>query len=441
MEQQNKLATCGGGPGNVNCGEAVDDGEMAVMCDLCQKWFHTLCQDITKGAFTALKKHKGLSWICSVCKLTTHMINSDKAQTQEKWMKSLEVKVKGAEDTLVEKVKDIENALCERMSSLENMLQRYVKESEARSKKMVSDNEIAIVQLLAQAKDVEGIVREQERSTQLLTEKVREDVTRLAKAQSEEKATSGSTNEPQRKAPTSTEEITRILDSCLAKESRKKNLAVFNLPEENAENEQEKRNKDISAFKEMVKEGLKLQVNPIKAYRVGKKTPNRPRILIIAVDDYETKRTILKQKSQLRHTTQWAKVFVNPDLTKQEREAKKKLREGQAARKQSEKEKSVMKKGLHREKTPTRPGPDSATGIEKVGLDKNDEEHNMHNKPEPQKQSDLTSSHAPQPAHGTEHDDTMKKQEAEANLAGPAVVSRAKRNGEAMRAATQQTRT
>ena len=148
----------------------------------------------------------------------------------------------------------------------------------------------------------------------------------------------------------------------------------------------------------------------------------------------------MKQKSQLRHTTQWARVFVNPDLTKQEREAKKKLREGQTARKQSEKEKSAMKKGLSGENTPTRPGPDSATGNEKVSSDKNVKEYNTHNKSELQKQSDLTSGQALQPAHGTEHDDRMKKQGAEANLAGPAVVNHAERNGEATCAATQQTR-
>ena len=119
MEQQNKLATCGGGPGNVKCSEAVDDGEMAVMCDLCRKWFHTICH--TKGAFTALKKRKGLSWICSGCKLTTHMINSDNAQTQEKWMKSLEAKVKRADDTLAEKVKDIENELWKNVISGEHV--------------------------------------------------------------------------------------------------------------------------------------------------------------------------------------------------------------------------------------------------------------------------------------------------------------------------------
>ena len=354
-------------------------------------------------------------------------------------MKSLEAKVKVAGDTLAEKVKDIENALCERMTSLENMLQRYVKQSEARSKKMVSDNEIAIVQLQAQAKDVEGIMREQERSTQLLREKVREDVTKLAKAQREEKATSWLTNKSQRKEPTNTEEITRILDSRLDKESRKRNLAVFNLPEEEAENAQERRNKDISAFKEMVKNGLKLRVNPTKAYRVGKKIPNRPRILIITVEDYETKQTILEQKSQLRHTTRWAKVFINPDLTKQEREEKKKLREGRAARKKSETEKSTTKKESHEADTPTRPGPGSPTRNEKASPVEKTKEHNMNNKPEPQNQPDPTSGQAPQPTYNTEQDNTKKQQEADADQAEPAVVNQTEHRGEATREATQQT--
>ena len=59
---------CCGGPGNTACDLEVKDGQQGVQCDLCGNWYHAFCQDITKGAYNALKKHEILSFICDSCK-------------------------------------------------------------------------------------------------------------------------------------------------------------------------------------------------------------------------------------------------------------------------------------------------------------------------------------------------------------------------------------
>ena len=62
------LSVCLGGPGNDACQQEVKDDEQGVQCDLCGNWYHAFCQDITKGAYNALKRHTILSFICDLCK-------------------------------------------------------------------------------------------------------------------------------------------------------------------------------------------------------------------------------------------------------------------------------------------------------------------------------------------------------------------------------------
>ena len=66
---------CTGGPGNTACDLEVKDDQQGVWCDLCGNWYHAFCQDITKAAYNALKKHKALSFICDSCKKLPNLAN------------------------------------------------------------------------------------------------------------------------------------------------------------------------------------------------------------------------------------------------------------------------------------------------------------------------------------------------------------------------------
>ena len=72
----------------------------------------------------------------------------------------------------------------------------------------------------------------------------------------------------------------------------------------------------------MVTNGLRLDgVKVSKIYRLGKKQDNKTWPLLVALDSFNVKKTILSNSSSLRKSEYWKDVFISPDLTPKEREA------------------------------------------------------------------------------------------------------------------------
>jgi len=78
-----------------------------------------------------------------------------------------------------------------------------------------------------------------------------------------------------------------------------------------------------------------------KAFRVGKPVQDKPRLLIVGLENVEVKIDVLKLAPQLRTTEEWKDVFITPDLTWKEREEGRKLRE-ELRRRTSEGEHNLM---------------------------------------------------------------------------------------------------
>ena len=104
--------------------------------------------------------------------------------------------------------------------------------------------------------------------------------------------------------------IAGVFDNFLDKEKRKLNVAMYNLPEAQAETFAERTEQDKAKFKEVIRDGMRLNVNVTKAYRVGKPTQERPRLLIVGLENAEVKTDVLKMAPQLRSTEKWKDVYV-----------------------------------------------------------------------------------------------------------------------------------
>lgn len=84
----------------------------------------------------------------------------------------------------------------------------------------------------------------------------------------------------------------------------------------------------------MVKDELKQIVRVTKSFRIGKVQTNKPRLMVITLENEEMKWEVLREARMLRNRVAWPRVYISPDKTWKEREASKKLREELASRRE-----------------------------------------------------------------------------------------------------------
>ena len=97
------------------------------------------------------------------------------------------------------------------------------------------------------------------------------------------------------------QDLSKVLDDHLDKERRKANLVIHNLPEQQGSSLTERSEKDVAAFSTMIKDVMKLHVTSSKSFRVGKRQ-DRPRLLIITLDNPACKQDILRYATRLRNS-------------------------------------------------------------------------------------------------------------------------------------------
>ena len=291
---------CRGGPGQVVCGNPVEDGQSGVQCEKCTNWFHSACQLIPPAAVTALERFKVLSWFCAECKTTL----TKQPKASEK-ISQLELKVAGLDISLREHMK-VAHASLKELESLATQQTAFTKK----------------------------LYQEQEKAKATYAE-----IARGTCAEVVASVQKGPTYQQAIQAPTmgtqAAQEISGMIDNFIDKERRKLNVVVHNLPEQETTNDpvDEKMQKDITSFCKIIKDELRLNIRVNKAFRAGPKQSTRPRLLIVTLDSTDAKLELLKLSPQLRNSDQWRSLFINPDLTRKEREDGKKLRQELADRK------------------------------------------------------------------------------------------------------------
>ena len=110
------------------------------------------------------------------------------------------------------------------------------------------------------------------------------------------------------------------------KEKRKNNLVVHNLPESDSQDPKERASKDLDAFKGLIRDEFHLNVGVSKAFRAGKVLQDKPRPLIVTLDEESAKWELLRLAPQLRESNSHGRVFLSPDRTPEEREQDRMLR-------------------------------------------------------------------------------------------------------------------
>jgi len=124
-------------------------------------------------------------------------------------------------------------------------------------------------------------------------------------------------------APTSVESPTTtalsIADELADRERRKCNVIVYNLSESN------NLSNDKAQFVELCKSAFDITIGITKVIRLGRKTDNKSRPLLVSMEDAAHIANILSRAPSLRRHAQYKNIYIAPDMTKFQREKRRKL--------------------------------------------------------------------------------------------------------------------
>lgn len=361
------LSICKGGPGKHVCGLEVKDGQLGLECDICQNWFHTFCQSVSRPAYNALQKHAVVAFVCTFCRakvvktvmspsrcdaavqtdvssesvssLALHqdesagpVLKSTSAQTSNSGVQSSTNDI----EALDNKVSDLTNTIKEQGSKIDSLQEnmrlfvRSMREQESHAvehsgmiKRVLNENlnlKMQYSEVVKKACDkVVGDVGDKLASISPLTQG---QITR-------------------KEAQT----VSIVFDDFLDKNKRIRNVVVHNFPEQGGATVMEKSQADIALFVSMIRDSFHLHVKATKSFRAGKVIPNKDRLLIITLENEESKFDILRMASQLRSTEEWQRVFITPDLTYKERQEQKRLRDELRRRREAGEKDLLIKRG------------------------------------------------------------------------------------------------
>ena len=100
------------------------------------------------------------------------------------------------------------------------------------------------------------------------------------------------------------------------KQRRKNNVLFFNIPESNTSNSSEA---DINYASTLCKGTFNLDVQILKAFRLGKKVPNKHRPLLVQFENENAKSKVLAKSYLLKSTESYSGIYVSADMTTSER--------------------------------------------------------------------------------------------------------------------------
>ena len=124
--------------------------------------------------------------------------------------------------------------------------------------------------------------------------------------------------------------VKSLLSEEKEKESWKLNLIIHKIPESTVEDLSERKAYDIEQVNSVLKRYIKVDIHVTLTVRLGKKDPEKTRLLKLEVPFEKIKKTILRNSKKLREESNpdhIKKIFITLNLTHKEQEENKLLRE------------------------------------------------------------------------------------------------------------------
>jgi len=268
------------------CKQTVKDGDRAVMCDGCNMWFHSKCGDIKADLYNVLQTFDGakigtaIHWYCPSCK-----------------------------------------------SKVENVLQEM---RDMKMKQAVMENDLAEVRRSIEKLQKDAIENKEVLEMKEEVKQMRAEGVEMRKTWAE--AASAGTNgggiiirqqltEGEARAPGNDRNIQVKITEALERDKRKNSLIVMGIPEQD---DGDDKNEIIENIVKELMQGELCRINI--GDRIGKKG-SKPRPVRVGVEDLKKRNALLSKARGLKEINGMDKYFICPDLTRQQQEEDKQLRD------------------------------------------------------------------------------------------------------------------
>ena len=328
-----------------------------VGCDRCEKWdmFENVSKALGIAKFDEDKIAK-LDYICRECefeevvsgrfdaidgKISAMEKSLDKLEELESFKKELEDVKEMKKELKVMKdlkkvVKESDNVQKEKLKELEKDLDVVKKGmKEATETKIVVDNKWKTVEnKLKMVDDLKKGIEEVKDLTKGINqvESMKEqlqELTVLTATQSD--TTKAMEKFVEVKFKGKAKEMKAEVVESFDIEQRKCNVIVHGLEEESVALDDlgSRGQEDHAKVMKILEKGLALKAGNhiVKVSRIGKPRTDRPRLLKVELKTIEGRNEVLKRAKDLRHSGDFQKVFIVPDLTRKQQEVDKDLRD------------------------------------------------------------------------------------------------------------------
>jgi hypothetical protein len=310
-----------------SCGKMVTNRDKGVWCEVCEKWYHGNCEEVTPEVYRLLKKEaQGVHWYCKGCERGVSKLL--------KVVSGLQVRVKQMDERMV-KVEEVLNQTGgKRLVKHEEFAAMYVSETQRIGKDVKREMDATFNKIRDELIEVvsKRIGNELKADMDTAFRRVKDELTIVTDGLTAERIDGRSEEavftqlqkdmgDMRTQLENNVKHVKDDVEEKLEIERRKLNIVIHGVPECDAE-------KDIESVEEIIGEGLHMTFDRHidSMMRMGRVTEGRPRPLRIVLKSFDSKKEILSRAKSLKEIDKFKRMFISPDLTRKQQDVDKQLR-------------------------------------------------------------------------------------------------------------------
>lgn len=313
-----------------SCKKGVGQKEEGVQCEICTNWFHCPCQNVSEELYKALNMFsKDISWFCHSCKGGAEKVLG-LIQTIQKRMNNMNEEVNKFntwKDNLIQDIGDIKSKTLQEFTTLKDEVRKLQDVNKAGEQKKLEER-LFKVENSTQKMEVEDLTKAliEDGSWAAIVKKHVND--KIDNVTSDMSSMQKQIDETKQMA----EDTKQMAENEREKELRRRNVVVFNIPENaGVGGWKEQREEDLKFISEMVSQvvGEDIDKNEIgKLFRLGHREYNgsdASRPLLVEFIQGSTKNFVMQNINKLRSLDNYKNIVISHDMAKHEREECRKL--------------------------------------------------------------------------------------------------------------------